>query len=180
MSDKKKSSKQQVENIDLNDAQKEGSENHEDTPKNEESENIKQELEECRDKLLRIAAEYENFRKRSEKEKEAIYSDALSSTILGILPLMDSLEAAESLASNQSEEYLKGITLLKSQFNKALKNLNVESFGEVGDQFDPNIHNAIAYTEQQSDNSNCITKVFQKGYKSKTRIIRHAMVEVTN
>ncbi len=177
MADKKQNLDEK--NIDLEQTEKK-EKTEEVITENLESEKIKKELKECKDQLLRVAAEYENFRKRSEKEKEAIYSDALSSAILGILPLMDSLDAAESLASNQSEEYAKGISLLKSQFNKALKDLRVEPFGEVGDQFDPNLHNAIAYAQQQSDKSNFITKVFQKGYKSKTRIIRHAMVEVTN
>ena len=99
---------------------------------------------------------------------------------MSILPIEDSLEAALSSSENQNEEYKKGIKLLKDQFEKALKTLKVESFGEVGEKFDPSIHNAISHIEEESDKENEISKVFQKGYKSSTRIIRHAMVQVTN
>ncbi len=151
-----------------------------DSNKKAELEDLKEELKTYKDKLLRTAAEYENFRKRSEKEKEAIYSDALSVAVLGILPIMDSIEAALDSLNGQPQEYAKGIKLLKSQFCETLKNLKVEAFGEPGDQFDPSIHNAIAHLEDESSEHNVITKVFQKGYKSQSRIIRHAMVQVTN
>lgn len=153
------------------------------TDENTTEKNITKECEKCKEyeeKFLRTAAEYENFRKRSEKEKEAIYSDALSFAVLGILPVMDSLEAAEDSLKDQSEEYAKGIKLLKDKFKNALKNLSIESFGDIGEKFDPSIHNAISHVSEENDKQNEISKVFQKGYKSKNRIIRHAMVQVTN
>ena len=143
-------------------------------------EKLKAELKDCKDKLLRIAAEYENYRKRSEKEKEAIISDAISFAVLGILPVADSLEAALNSLQGQPEESRKGIELIKSQFTKALEVLDVKAFGEVGDKFDPSIHNAVSHIEDDSEKENEIAKVFQKGYKSKNRIIRHAMVQVIN
>lgn len=143
-------------------------------------EKLKAELKDCKDKMLRIAAEYENYRKRSEKEKEAIYSDAISFAVLGILPVADSLEAALNSLQGQPEESRKGIELIKSQFTKALEVLDVKAFGEVGDKFDPSIHNAVSHIEDDSEKENEIAKVFQKGYKSKNRIIRHAMVQVIN
>ncbi len=143
-------------------------------------EKLKAELKDCKDKMLRIAAEYENYRKRSEKEKEAIYSDAISFAVLGILPVADSLEAALNSLQGQPEESRKGIKLIKSQFTKALEVLDVKAFGEVGDKFDPSIHSAVSHIEDDSEKENEIAKVFQKGYKSKNRIIRHAMVQVIN
>ena len=143
-------------------------------------EKLKAELKDCKDKMLRIAAEYENYRKRSEKEKEAIYSDAISFAVLGILPVADSLEAALNSLQGQPEESRKGIELIKSQFTKALEVLDVKAFGEVGDKFDPSIHSAVSHLEYDSEKENEIAKVFQKGYKSKNRIIRHAMVQVIN
>lgn len=143
-------------------------------------EKLKAELKDCKDKMLRIAAEYENYRKRSEKEKEAIYSDAISFAVLGILPVADSLEAALNSLQGQPEESRKGIELIKSQFTKALEVLDVKAFGEVGDKFDPSIHSAVSHIEDDSEKENEIAKVFQKGYKSKNRIIRHAMVQVIN
>lgn len=157
-----------------------------DSPENKKSEeqseveDLKKELKDCKELLLRTAAEYENFRKRSEREKEAIYSDASSFAVLSILPLADSLDAASKSAESGSEEYKKGIDLLKNQMSSALKSLNVESFGEVGDGFDPNLHNAIVHKEDESAPQNVISGVFQKGYKMGDRIVRHAMVEVTN
>ncbi len=143
-------------------------------------EKLKAELKDCKDKMLRIAAEYENYRKRSEKEKEAIYSDAISFAVLGILPVADSLEAALNSLQGQPEESRKGIELIKSQFTKALEVLDVKAFGEAGDKFDPSIHSAVSHIEDDSEKENEIAKVFQKGYKSKNRIIRHAMVQVIN
>lgn len=145
-----------------------------------ELENVKSELSKTKEMFLRTAAEYDNFRKRSEKEKESIYSDALCFTIMNILPLADSIDAAVKSAENFGEEYKKGIELLKEQLNKSFENLNVESFGNIGEDFDPNIHNAISHKESDDEKQNFISEVFQKGYKINQKVIRHAMVEVTN
>ena len=157
------------------------SENKPEESKNqEESENLKKELEETKQLLLRTAAEYDNFRKRSEREKESIYSDASALTILSILPVADSLDAAIKSSGDRDEEYKKGINLLKNQIDSAFKNLRVEAFGDCGDDFDPNIHNAIAHKDTDEERQNFISTVYQKGYRIGDRIIRHALVEVTN
>lgn len=148
---------------------------------NKELENLKKELSETKELLLRTAAEYENFRKRSEKEKSMIYYCATSEAVVALLPMADSLDAAWSAAQSADESYKKGIELLKNQMNTVLKSLEVESFGEIGDEFDPNIHNAISHKEdEEEENQNFISAVFQKGYQIKDKVIRHAMVEVTN
>lgn len=143
-------------------------------------EKLEKELKETKELLLRTAAEYDNFRKRSEKEKDAIYADASVLAVKNILPVADSLDLALKSLENQNEEYKKGLELLKNQFDSAFKNLKVEAFGEVGEDFDPNIHNAIAHKDSEEEKQNFISLVYQKGYKMGQRIIRHAMVEVTN
>ena len=145
-----------------------------------ETKKLKKELSETKELLLRTAAEYDNFRKRSEREKTSIYGDATSKAVSAILPLADSLDAALNSSDTQSEEYKKGIELLQNQLKSCFSKLSVEPFGDVGDGFDPNLHNAISHVEEESDKQNFVSTVFQKGYKIGDKIIRHAMVQVTN
>lgn len=152
----------------------------EDNKEQKEIESLKKELEETKQLFLRTAAEYDNFRKRSEREKDSIYSDASALTVLSILPVSDSLDAAVKSLDCQDEKYKRGINLLKNQIDSAFRNLKVEVFGEPGDDFNPNIHNAIAHKDTDEEKQNFISTVYQKGYKMGDRIIRHAMVEVTN
>lgn len=147
----------------------------------QEVENLKNELEEYKDKLLRTKAEYDNFRKRSEREKLQIYSNATSKAVLNILPIADSLDLAEKAIEGSGEEYKKGLLMVKAQFNEALKKLGVEAFGEVGDEFDPELHNAVSHIDDNdNEKENFISEVFQKGYKLTDKVIRHAMVQVAN
>lgn len=145
-----------------------------------EKENLKKELENYKDRFLRTAAEYENFRKRTEREKSLIYSDATCTTVLSLLPALDSLEIAIKSSEGSDEGYKKGLAMVKNQFDTAFKKLGVESFGEVGEQFDPSIHNAVAHIDDESGEENVISEVFQKGYKKGDRVVRHAMVQVKN
>lgn len=148
---------------------------------NADFEKIKSELDSTKELLLRTAAEYDNFRKRSEKEKGMIYSNATSAAVSAILPLSDSLDAAWNAAESSDENYKKGIELLKNQMASTFKSLDVEPFGEIGDKFDPNIHNAISHKDDENEeNKSFISGIFQKGFRMKDRVIRHAMVEVTN
>ena len=147
---------------------------------NSELEKLTEELSKQKDLLLRTAAEYENFRKRTEKEKTAIYSNAISLTILAILPIADSLDRAIKASENSSEEYKKGLEMINNQFNDSLKSLSVESFGNTGEKFDPQIHNAVSHIDDEKLDENVIAQVFQKGYKINDKIIRHAMVQVAN
>ncbi len=147
---------------------------------NEELEILKKELLAQKDRLLRTMAEYENFRKRTEREKTAIYADATSMAVSLILPVADSLDRALEVQSGSAEEYQKGIEMVKAQFSDALQKLSVESFGEKGEPFNPDLHNAVAHIEDDQLEENVISAVFQKGYKIDDRIIRHAMVQVAN
>ena len=149
--------------------------------KSKEIEDLKKELEKTKEIFLRTAAEYDNYRKRSEKEKDSIYSSAVANAVNAILPIADSLDAAWNIAKDKEGEQKKGLELLKGQMEASLKSLNVEPFGEVDEEFDPNIHNAISHVdEEENEKKNFISLVFQKGYKMGDKIIRHAMVQVTN
>lgn len=146
----------------------------------EENEKLKKELNIQKDRLLRTMAEYENFRKRTEREKANIYSDAISMAVSAILPVADSLDCAVESRSGADEEYLKGLEMILSQFKSSMDKLGVESFGAVGDPFSPDIHNAVSHIEDEGMEGNVISQVFQKGYKMADKVIRHAMVQVAN
>lgn len=143
-------------------------------------EKLTAELQETKDKLLRVMAEYDNFRKRSQKEKEAVYGDTKASVIVEILPLYDNFGRAESQEIADLESYKKGIDMIYNQFGEILKKLGVEEFGEKGEAFDPNIHNAVMHDEDSELPENSISDVFSKGYKLGDRIVRPAVVKVVN
>ncbi len=144
-------------------------------------EQLEKELESKNDQLLRMAAEYDNFRKRSQREKEALYSECKSSVVKELLPVIDNFERCVSPDENTSyEDYKKGVELTYKQFNDALRKLGIEAFGEVGDTFDPNLHNAVMHTENEDLPENSISNVLMKGYKLGDKIIRDAMVAVAN
>ena len=131
------------------------------------------------DKYLRLAAEYDNFRKRSIKEKDARYADAKADTVGKFLPVYDNLERA--LANETSDEaYKKGVELIMTELRKIMTGLGVEEFGEKGDAFDPNAHNAVMHIESEELGENVIAQVFQKGFKIGDKVIRHAVVQVAN
>lgn len=141
---------------------------------------LERELKAKNDAYLRLAAEYENYRRRTTADKANIYADATAKAISEILPVGDSLDMALKSLENAPEEYKKGIELINNQFKSTLEKLNVETFGEVGDEFNPELHNAVMQVEDESLGENTIAQVFQKGYKTGDKIIRHAMVQVAN
>ena len=143
-------------------------------------EDMKKELEAQKNNYLRLAAEYDNYRKRTTNEKASIYSDATAKAVSEILTVADSLEMALKAAENAPEEFKKGIELVAAQMQSALAKLNVEKFGEVGEEFNPELHNAVSKLEDESLGENVIAQVFQSGYKTGDKIIRHAMVQVAN
>ena len=144
-------------------------------------EKLQAELNETKDQLLRMAAEYDNFRKRSQREKESLYSECKSSVVNDLLPVIDNFERCVAPGEDTSyEDYKKGIELTYKQFGEALKKLGIEAFGEVGDLFDPNLHNAVMHTEDENLPENSISNVLMKGYKLGDKIIRAAMVAVAN
>ena len=131
------------------------------------------------DKYLRLAAEYDNFRKRSIKEKDARYADAKADTVGKFLPVYDNLERA--LANETSDEaYKKGVELIMTELKKIMSGLGVEEFGEKGDAFDPNAHNAVMHVENEELGENVIAQVFQTGFRIGDTVIRHAVVQVAN
>lgn len=141
---------------------------------------LTEELANQKDIYLRVAAEYDNFRKRTKEEKLGIYADATANAVKGLLPIADSVTMALMSMKDVAEEYKKGVELISNQLKDCFKKLNVEEFGEVNEKFDPNIHNAIAHIESEDFEENVISQVFQKGYKLNDKVIRHAMVQVAN
>ena len=136
-------------------------------------------LAEEHDKYLRLAAEYDNFRKRSIKEKDARYTDAKADTVGKFLPVYDDLERA--LSNETSDEaYKKGVELIMTELRKIMSGLGVEEFGAVGDPFDPNAHNAVMHIENEELGENVIAQVFQRGFRMGEKVIRHAVVQVAN
>ena len=131
------------------------------------------------DSYLRLAAEYDNFRKRTIKEKEQSYGNGKADAIEKLLPVYDNLERALNQPTEDTA-YKKGVELTMNQLVGILSGMGVEIFGNVGDQFDPNLHNAIMHTEDAEAAENTINQVFQKGFKMGDKIVRFAMVQVAN
>ncbi len=132
------------------------------------------------DKLLRTLAEYDNFRKRSVKEKEAIYPEAAAEAVAKFLPVLDSMERAAGFAC-ADEEYKKGVDMIIHSFYEALTAAGVEEIpAKAGEPFDPALHNAVMHIEDENLEAGVIAQVFQKGYRLGDRVIRHTMVQVAN
>ena len=132
-----------------------------------------------RDAHLRVAAEFDNFRKRTIKEKEASYGNGKADAVEKLLPVYDNLERALNQPT-EDEAFKKGVEMTMTQLVGIFSGLGVEIFGNVGDTFDPNFHNAVMHTEDESLGENVISQVFQKGFKLGEKIIRFAMVQVAN
>lgn len=143
----------------------------------EELEKVKADLAAMNDKYLRMIAEYDNFRKRSGKERETVYADAYGDALSSFLPVIDNLERA--LSFSEGEALTKGVEMTLKQFEDAMARLGVSPFGARGDDFDPYFHNAVMQTEDDGLGENKIAEVLQKGYMKGDKIIRHAMVKVT-
>ena len=131
------------------------------------------------DAHLRLAAEYDNFRKRTIKEKEASYGNGKSDAVAKILPVYDNLSRALN-QQTQDAAYKKGVELTMNELVKILTSLGVEIFGKPGDVFDPNLHNAVMHCEDESLGENVIAQVFQQGFKIGEKVVRFAMVQVAN
>jgi molecular chaperone GrpE len=155
----------------------------------DELEAVKKELEEkskkCDeylDKLQRTAAEFDNFKKRSIKEKEALYVDAVSDVIGSFLPVIDNVERAlQAISEDSSAKSLKdGVEMVFRQFMDTLKNLGVEEIKALNEPFDPMLHNAVMHVEDDSLGHSVVIEEFQKGYKYRDKVIRYSMVKVAN
>ena len=128
---------------------------------------------------LRLAAEFDNFRKRTVKEKEASYGNGKADTLAKLLPVYDNLERALNQPTEDAA-YKKGVELTMAEFEKIFTSLGVEVFGTPGDEFNPELHNAIMHTEDPELGENTISMVFQKGARIGDKVIRFAMVQVAN
>ena len=140
---------------------------------------VKEQLAKEHDGYLRLAAEYDNFRKRSQKEKDDLYTVIKAETVGKFLPVYDNLERA--LAQETADEaYKKGVEMTMNQLVKVMEGLGVTSFGEIGEAFDPARHNAVMHVEEEGLGENVIAEVFQKGFIVGEKVIRFAMVKVAN
>ena len=131
------------------------------------------------DAYLRLAADYDNFRKRTAKEKEATYGNGRADAVAKMLPVYDNLERALNQETSDAA-YKKGVEMTMNELVKIFTALNVEIFGAVGDEFDPNLHNAVMHTENPDLGENTVSMVFQKGFKIGEKVVRFAMVQVAN
>ncbi len=131
------------------------------------------------DAHLRLAAEFDNFRKRTIKEKEASYGNGKADAVAKMLPVYDNLERALNQPTEDAA-YKKGVELTMTELVKIFSGLGVEIFGEKGDAFDPNLHNAVMHIDDETLEENTISQVFQKGFKIGDKVVRFAMVQVAN
>ncbi len=138
-----------------------------------------EELDDITDRYKRILAEFENFKKRSGKERESLYNMILSDIVSSILPILDNLENAVK-AESKDEEYKKGIELVLKQFQDTLKSKGVEEIKTVGETFDPELHEAVSSIQDDTKGEKEIVQEYRKGYKIGTKVIRHSMVVVAN
>ena len=136
-------------------------------------------LREQEDKYLRLLAEYDNYRKRSQKEKETAWTTAKADTAKEFLPVYDNLERALK-QETADEAYAKGVQMIMTQFKTTLEKLGIQEIPALGETFDPNLHNAVMHTDDENLGENVVAEVFQTGFQTGDKIIRHAMVKVAN
>lgn len=164
----------------------------EDTPSDEASDNVvenelqsklqkkEKECEEYLDMLRRTMADFDNFRKRTVKEKEGLYDEGFSEAVKQILPVLDNFERAVAYNDSDNKNIIEGIEMILKIFKDTLQKMGIEEIPSMGEKFDPNYHNAIMHIEDENLEENIIVDVMQKGYKYKDKILRHSMVKVAN
>lgn len=149
----------------------------------EPQENFEEKLKEQTEKYMRLYAEFDNFQKRSQREKDARYADAVIDAVAAILPVGDNIERAlqTEVTSEDAVKLKEGVEMIKKQFNEVLDKLGVTEIAALGEQFDPNVHNAIMHIEDETTDDNTVVEEFMRGYKYKDgRVVRHSMVKVAN
>lgn len=132
------------------------------------------------DKYIRQLAEFENFRKRSNSEKTAMYSNGVRDTVEKLLPVIDNFERAVEAADDKEAPMYKGVEMILKQFMEILENLGVKEIPSKGEPFDPNVHSAVMHVDDESCDENIVVEVFQKGYTLGDKVIRPSMVKVAN
>ena len=140
---------------------------------------LAEQLAEANDKYMRLYAEYDNFRRRSQKEKEGIYTDAYVDALTKILPILDNLERAAQYGGEDTDHPLaKGLELTLKSFAETMEKMGVAEIPALGEQFDPNVHNAVMHVDDESFGENEVVEVFMKGYAKGDKVLRHSMVKV--
>lgn len=148
---------------------------------NTEIEELQSKLAGAEDKYMRLYAEYDNFRRRSQKEKEAAYTDAYIDALTEILPVLDNLERAAAYGAGESEHPLaKGLELTLKSFAETMEKMGVHEIAALGEKFDPNVHNAVMHVDDESFGENEVVEVFMKGYAKGDKVLRYSMVKVAN
>lgn len=143
----------------------------------EENEKAKAEIEKLKDIQMRLAAEYDNFRKRSQREKDSLFADVTASSVAALLPIIDNVERALAVENASANDMRKGVEMINTQAVQAFEKLGVTSFGAAGEEFDPNIHHCVGTANVEDIESGKIAVVLQKGYKLGEKVIRPAMVQ---
>ena len=129
---------------------------------------------------LRVLAEYDNFRKRSANEKTMVYGNAVSDTVGAILPIADNIDRALAQKNADAESMYKGVEMIANQITASFEKLGITVIGEVGEEFNPELHNAVSHIDSDDFGDNVISVVLQKGYKLGDKVVRYAMVQVAN
>ncbi|MGI6090534.1 MAG: nucleotide exchange factor GrpE [Saccharofermentanales bacterium] len=152
--------------------------------KTDAGENEQEQYRELEDKYLRLAAEYDNFRRRSRKEKEALYSDSISDVVSKFLPILDNvdraLELAEDCTNPETLAFAEGVQLIRKQLEDIFAGLDIHEIKALGETFDPNLHHAVSHIEDETKDVQVITEVFMTGYIRNDRVLRHSVVQVAN
>ena len=141
---------------------------------------LQAEFESHKQQYLRVLAEYDNFRKRSQNEKNGVYNNAISDAVNAILPVADNIDRALAQENASAEDMRKGVEMIANQFKACFEELGITEIGAAGETFDPNFHNAVSHIDDENLGENVIAAVFQKGYKLGDKVVRHAMVQVAN
>lgn len=154
---------------------------------NEEAQQLQKKVEQLESEIaaskeahIRTLAEYDNYRKRTTREKEMTYADAKAYCMGELLGVLDNFERALSVTDSDFESYKKGVEMIYTSLFETLKKLGVEAFGEAGEAFDPNFHNGVMHVDDEALGENVIAEVFSKGYKIGDKVLRPAMVKVAN
>ena len=152
----------------------------EETAEKSPEEILKEEVEQLKDKMMRHAAEFDNFKKRTAKEREDLYSMAVCDTVEKLLPVKDNLERAVAAAEDAEGTLAEGVKMIVKQLDEVLTAIGVEPIKAVGETFDPELHNAVMHEENEEFGENTISEELMRGYTCKGRVIRYAMVKVAN
>lgn len=182
MAKKEKATEEVKETCDTNETLCENQENSENIIKELQSviEKKNEEIAASDDKYKRLIAEYDNFKKRTVKEKENIYTDSVCDVVTEILPVLDNLERALAAFENKESGEYKGVEMIQKQTLEIFKKIGVEEISSIGEVFDPEKHNAVMHIDDDSFGENVVAEEFQKGYAYKDKVIRYSMVKVAN